>query len=605
MRDSGIMIQSRVSVADGSMRSPPALDHAIAVLKFGSSVLTAAEAMPAAIHEIYRHLRQGHRVVAVVSALGKTTDRLLAQAASTAERPPDAALAALLATGEAAAAALLAMSLDRSGIPATLLDPSRVGLRTSGPLLDAEPCGLDKDMLLRALGERPVAVLGGFVGQDAAGSTSLLGRGGSDLTAIFIAHQLRARVCRLIKDVAGIYRRDPAGTAPLAERFAAISWEDAVRLATGAVQAKALAYARRHQVSFQVGALDRCAPTIIGAAPTRLAQCDPQCPPLRVALLGLGTVGLGVYRHLAANPSCFEVAGIAVRDPAKHRHEDVPPRLLCRDPWHVLSLPSDLVIEAIGGEHPAAGLVEAAVKSGRDVITANKAVMAVHGSRLQRLAGVSGRELRASATVGGGMPVLEAITRIARGAKIRRVAGVLNATTTFILDQIAQGSDMAAAIRLAQQNGFAEAQPGADLDGTDAAHKLVIVARAAFGVELDRSRLPVCGIDRLTPQEVRAARDAGLEVRLVATCSNGEQGVAAAVEPLALASDHPLAGTRGGENKAIVETVGGELTVISGIGAGRWPTSESVLADVLDLFRLRRWQVETVRPPQDAAVQQR
>ncbi|HEV7514896.1 MAG TPA: hypothetical protein VGR07_01220, partial [Thermoanaerobaculia bacterium] len=149
----------------------------IVVLKFGSSVLAEAGDIPLAVHEIYRCLRQGKRVVAVVSALGPTTDRLLSLAHSLAGSPEPAGLAALLATGEATTAALLAIALDRAGIPATLLDPVRVGLRTDGPVLDAEPREINRRELFRVLEHRPVAVISGFVGQDGDGRTTLLGRG--------------------------------------------------------------------------------------------------------------------------------------------------------------------------------------------------------------------------------------------------------------------------------------------------------------------------------------------------------------------------------------------------------------------------------------------
>jgi homoserine dehydrogenase len=560
----------------------------IAVLKFGSSVLRDEQDVAIAVHEIYRQLRDGRRVVAVVSALGKTTDRLLAQAQSLCGSPEPAGLAALLATGEATSAALLTLALDRAGIPAALLDPWRVGLRTEGPLLDAEPLELNRREIFRILEQKPVAVLSGFVGQDTEGRTSLLGRGGSDLTALFVAHRINAEACRLIKDVDGLYEADPA-KSQTPRRYALISWDDAIGLGGRIVQPKAIQYAKRYGLSFEVSAPASPCCTMVGRGPTRLDEEEAERAPLRVTLLGLGTVGLGVYRHLTQRPDMFEVVGIAVRDVDKHRADGARPGLVSNDPFRVLAIPSDLVVEAIGGVEPASSLVAEAIKSGRDVVTANKAVIATHGPRLARLAESARAQLRFSATVGGGVPVVESVERVARLGPIHSVEGVLNATTTYVLDQIVAGSDFAGAVRSAQESGFAEADPSFDLNGTDAAHKLVIVARAAFGVVLDLSRLEYSGIDHLDPDEVREAHAAGSVVRLVASCRRTPEGaIEAHVRPVKLPAYHPLAQPRNEENRVLVQPAFGPPTVVDGKGAGRWPTAESVLADILDIYRFRR-----------------
>lgn len=562
--------------------------ESIVILKLGGSVLADRQDLVHAVHEIYRYLREGRRVVAVVSALGRTTDRLLGEARDLCGTPEPAGLAALLATGEATSAALLSLALDRAGIPSTLLEPWRVGLRTGGPVLDAEPLEINRREIFRALEERPVVVLSGFVGQDAEGRTTLLGRGGSDLTALFVAHRLGADVCRLVKDVDGLYDRDPAASTG-ARRYASLTWEDALAVCGRAVQAKAIEYARRFGLSFEVAGAGAAGATLVGRGPTCLCEPAVSLPPLRVALLGLGTVGLGVYCHLAARPDLFQVVGIAVRDLAKHRNDGVPEDLLSTDPWQVAALPSDLVIEAIGGVHPASDLVAAALEGGRDVITANKAVMAHHGSRLARLARERGVKILFSATVGGGVPVVESVERVARSAAIHSVEGVLNATTTFVLDQIVDGCDLAGAVRKAQENGFAEADPSADLSGLDAAHKLVVVARAAFGADLDPDRIERHGIAGLDPREVRAAHMAGSIVRLVASCRQAPGGkIDAWVRPLKLPAYHPLAHPRNEENRVLIQTVSGAPVVVDGKGAGRWPTAESVFADVLDVHRFRR-----------------
>ncbi|HTF91120.1 MAG TPA: hypothetical protein VK843_22080, partial [Planctomycetota bacterium] len=284
----------------------------IRVLKFGSSVLSSRRDISQALHEIYRELRDGVRVVAVVSALGRTTNRLLASARRTGPRPDPAALALLLATGEAQSVALLALALERAGISAEVLDPARIGLRTRGPLLDADPIDLDVEVVRLALREKAVVVIPGFVGSDAQGRTSLLGRGGSDLSALFLAQRLGAS-CRLIKDVPGVFDRDPAQEAGSARRFAVLDWDDAIAVGGRIVQEKALRFAREQGLEFEVGALESTDTTLIGRGPSRFAPPSASTKKLKVALLGLGTVGLGVFRELARFPDRFEVVDVLVR----------------------------------------------------------------------------------------------------------------------------------------------------------------------------------------------------------------------------------------------------------------------------------------------------
>ncbi len=254
----------------------------IVVLKFGSSVLRAPSDYRTAALEVRRQVRGGLRVVAVASAAGRATDELLATARGLCPHPPPAALAPLLATGERASAALLAIALEAAGLPAALLDPVEAGLVAGGNPLDAEPRWLDVVLIRRVLAARAVAVLPGFFGVDAGGRVVLLGRGGSDLSALFVAHRLGAP-CRLLKDVDGIYARDPAsgGTPP---RFAALEYDDAEALGARVVQARALAYARAHGVAFTVGAMGGAPGTQVGPGPTRMAGVpEPPAPRLAVA----------------------------------------------------------------------------------------------------------------------------------------------------------------------------------------------------------------------------------------------------------------------------------------------------------------------------------
>jgi homoserine dehydrogenase len=289
---------------------------------------------------------------------------------------------------------------------------------------------------------------------------------------------------------------------------------------------------------------------------------------LRVALLGHGTVGTGLYRRLAELPEHFTVSAIAVRDVRKAERNGAPARLLHNDCRLALARPHDVVVELIGGTLPAASLIESSLRAGKHVVTANKAIIAGRGPYLDALAREAGVHLLYSASVGGAMPALETLGRHA--GSVVAFSGVLNATSNYVLGRMARGLTLAQAVAEAQEAGYAEADPRLDLDGTDAAQKLVILARAAFGQA--PQRLAQEGIER-----VRDARG----VRLVASCTPD----AGEVRPVRLAPDHPLASTAGAENRLLVQLRGGSTLVLSATGAGRWPTAEAVLADLYDVAR--------------------
>lgn len=557
----------------------------VVVLKFGSSVLPGPEALPRAVHEIHAAWRSGRDVVAVVSALGRTTDRLLAEARSFGPDPDPLAVAALAGTGEAAAAALLGLALDRAGIPAEALDAASFGLRARGPALDAEPEAFDPGPLRAALARVPVAVVPGFVARDDAGRAALLGRGGSDLTALAVAAGLGAEACRLVKDVDGLRAGDPRAGGPAPERFAAITFEDARRLAARALQAKALAFAAARGLRFDVGALLGPPGTLVGAEATRREPAAGPVPRLRVALLGAGAVGGGVLAHLLAMPDRFEVAAVLVRDPARHAAAGIPAGLLTADPEAALAARCDVVAEALSGEEPAASLLAAALADGRHAVTANKRVVAAHGPRLEALARKNGVRFGFAAAVGGAVPMVEAVRAAAADGAVRSLAGILNGTANFVLDRVAAGDTLAEAVVEAKRRGLAEADPRDDLDGSDSARKLAILARAAFGAGPRAEAWSVRGIEDLGEDRIRAAARAGSPFRLVARVGAGPDGPWASVGPEEVPPDAPLAGVAGDANRLVVTPAAGPARAVSGRGAGRWPAAEAVLGDVLDLAR--------------------
>ena len=554
----------------------------IVVLKFGSSVLRNERDLPTAVHEIYRWWRDGFQVVAVVSAFGNTTDELNRRAHVTCDQPNDELVAALLATGEAASSALMGLALNRSGIPATVLDAEQAGLTTDGPVLDANLTSVDTANVLGALKDG-VVILPGFVGRGKSGKTTLLGRGGSDLTALFLAQRVGG-VCRLIKDVDGLYTSDPnARTGPSAARFVRVSYATAARVGGAVVQLKAIDFAERHRLKFAVSSVGSGRATEVGPYADSVALSDAELKPLRVALLGCGTVGGGVYQRLAALPETFNVVGVGTRNVEHAIRADVPVRLITTRLEALIAEPIDVVIELLGGEEPARTFISKALRLGTHVVTANKALLANDLASLKTLTANGGATLRYSAAVGGVMPALETVNHARSAGPLHSISGVLNGTTNFILDQLANGCDFADAIRAAQKNGYAERDPQTDLSGTDVAQKLILLAHSAFDVPL--SSIQKRGIENLKPQEIRKAKNNGRVTRLVAECRRERHGFVASVSPVELPFDHPLARVHGVENRLIVQSQNGMSWEISGRGAGRWPTTEAVIGDLFDLWR--------------------
>ena len=226
----------------------------ISVLKFGSSVLECPADYPRVADALRAETAGGGKVVAVVSAMGGTTDSLLAAARAVTPAPPDSLIGALLATGEEASVALLVLALAARGVRAQGMGASRLPVVTRGALDDADPIAVDTAQLGEALEQSDVVVFPGFVGMDVTGVPSLLGRGGSDLTALFLGQALGdARVC-LVKDVDGIYPADPR-TNPGIEAFEELGWGEAIRVGGEIVQGKAVAFAARHRMRFRVAGL--------------------------------------------------------------------------------------------------------------------------------------------------------------------------------------------------------------------------------------------------------------------------------------------------------------------------------------------------------------
>ena len=280
--------------------------HRLCVLKFGSSVLAGLEDYRTVAQEVYRHIRDGEKIVVLVSALAGETDRLLAQAAEVGGEPAPALVARLARTGELHSAALLALALGRIGMRACTLDPHEMGLVATGEPLDADLAALDAGAVHANFVEHDVIVVPGFTAGHEEHGVVTLGRGGTDLSAVFFAQLLGSRRVRLLKDVDGVYAEDPAAN-PEAERYGALGYEMAAEASKGLIQPKAIEAAKAAGIAIEIAAIGHHEATLIAAVPAR-KEVPLRFPRLRVALLGCGAVGAGVLSCLRQRPDLFEVA---------------------------------------------------------------------------------------------------------------------------------------------------------------------------------------------------------------------------------------------------------------------------------------------------------
>ncbi len=319
---------------------------------------------------------------------------------------------------------------------------------------------------------------------------------------------------------------------------------------------------------------------------------------LRVAVLGGGSVGAQVASlliehgdELAARAGAgLELVGVAVRDLKAARSANIPPALLTTDAESLI-LGADIVIELIGGIEPARTLILQALQSGADVITANKAVLATHGPELFDLAQQVGAQLYYEAAVGGAIPIIRPLRDSLAGDRVRRILGIVNGTTNFVLDQMDQhGDDFAEALAEAQRLGYAEADPTADIDGFDAAQKAAILASLAFHTTVPVASVYREGISTITPEIVEQARRGGYVVKLLAVCErvegeDGVEGVSVRVHPALVPLEHPLAAVHGANNAVFVEAEAAGSLMFYGAGAGGVETASAVLGDLVSAAR--------------------
>ncbi len=321
--------------------------------------------------------------------------------------------------------------------------------------------------------------------------------------------------------------------------------------------------------------------------------------PLKVALLGCGTVGGAVLRlveeqaaDLAARVGRpVQVVGVAVRRP--DRHPEVPAGLLTTDAHGLVTREDvDLVVEVIGGIEPARSLILAAVEAGKSVVSANKALLAEDGVALHAAAAKAGVDLYYEASVAGAIPLLRPLRESLAGDQIRRVVGIVNGTTNYILSRMAEtGAGFGEALAEATDLGYAEADPTADVDGFDAAAKAAILASLSFHTAVTASDVHREGISSVTATDVARAAEIGCTVKLLAICERvaGEEGdtVAVRVHPAMIPTTHPLAAVGGAFNAVFVEAEAAGQLMFYGQGAGGEPTASAVLGDLVAVARNR------------------
>jgi homoserine dehydrogenase len=320
---------------------------------------------------------------------------------------------------------------------------------------------------------------------------------------------------------------------------------------------------------------------------------------LRIGIAGLGTVGAGVLDLLAAHGRLLEARGglpvrvtaVSARSRSKNRGHDLNAFTWHDDPVRLAQSPDiDVLVELIGGQTgPAREAVEAALKAGKHVVTANKALLAHHGAALALSAEKAGVVLNFEAAVAGGIPVIKALREGLVGNAPRKLFGILNGTCNYILTKMgSEGRSFADVLQEAQNLGYAEADPSFDVGGFDTAHKLAILASLAFGMQVNVSEIAIEGISGITLDDMRNASDMGYKIKLLGVAVRHDQGVEQRVHPTLVRKGSPLADTDGVFNAVVIKgDFAGDL-MLEGRGAGSHPTASAVVADIVDIARGNR-----------------
>jgi len=318
--------------------------------------------------------------------------------------------------------------------------------------------------------------------------------------------------------------------------------------------------------------------------------------PLKIGVAGLGTVGAGVVKLLRQQASLVSlrsgrdiaITAVSARDPSKDRGFNLADLKWSPDPLELaIDKNVDVVVELIGGEDGIAKeLVETAIANGKHVVTANKALIAHHGTELARSAEIANVIIAFEAAVAGGVPIVKALREGLVGNKILRIFGILNGTCNYILSEMRQTrKEFGLMLKEAQDLGYAEADPALDIDGVDTAHKLAILTSLAFGCEVNFKAVHIEGISRISPLDIEFADELGYRIKLLGISRQTEFGIEQRVHPCMVPIDAPVAHIEDVFNAVIVEGDFVGTTMYEGRGAGEGPTASAVVADIIDIAR--------------------
>ncbi|PXW81042.1 homoserine dehydrogenase [Ruegeria sp. P4] len=318
--------------------------------------------------------------------------------------------------------------------------------------------------------------------------------------------------------------------------------------------------------------------------------------PLRLGIAGLGTVGIGVVKIIRRHAALLEartgrsvvITAVSARDATKDRGVSLKDYAWETDPVALATRDDvDVFVELMGGhEGPAKLATEAALAAGKDVVTANKALLAIHGQALAEQAEANGRVIRFEAAVAGGIPVIKSLTESLAGNEITRVMGVMNGTCNYILTQMeATGRGYNALFEECGQLGYLEADPLLDVGGIDAGHKLALLASIAFGTKPAFDDVKLEGIQRIAIEDIRHAADMGYRIKLLGVAQRSARGLEQRMTPCLVPADSPLGQLEGGTNMVVIEGDAIDQVVLRGPGAGEGPTASAVMGDVLDIAR--------------------
>ncbi|WP_343633264.1 homoserine dehydrogenase [Roseateles sp.] len=318
--------------------------------------------------------------------------------------------------------------------------------------------------------------------------------------------------------------------------------------------------------------------------------------PIKVGLLGIGTVGSGTFQVLRRNQAeirgragrGIEIAMVADLDVERARSIVGDACTVVGDAREVIANPEiDIVVELIGGYGIARTLVLDAIKAGKHVVTANKALLAVHGSEIFAAAREQGVMVAFEAAVAGGIPIIKALREGLTANRIEWIAGIINGTTNFILSEMrSKGLDFGTVLKEAQRLGYAEADPTFDIEGVDAAHKATIMSAIAFGIPVQFDRAHVEGITQLQAADIKYAEQLGYRIKLLGIARRRENGIELRVHPTLIPAGRLIANVEGAMNAVLVQADAVGTTLYYGKGAGAEPTASAVIADLVDITRL-------------------